>query len=98
MNPLDVNQVGGMLSRALGSHPTGLPEEKAVTTPWEATMLERKAGRALMRFASVAAVVFAVGCGGPAPPPYKPIADGKQLFQGIFDPSSDLRWELWRNI
>jgi hypothetical protein len=64
-----------------------------VTTPWETTMLERKAGRAVTRFAGAAAVVFAVGCGGPAPPPYKPIADVKQLMQGIVDPSADVVWE-----
>jgi len=38
------------------------------------------------------AVVLA-GCGGPAPPPFKPVADVKQLMQGIVDPSADVVWE-----
>ena len=33
-----------------------------------------------------------VGCGQPAPP-YKPVADVKQLMQGIVDPSADVVWE-----
>lgn len=32
-------------------------------------------------------------CGGPQPPPYKPVADVKQLMQGIVDPASDVVWE-----
>jgi hypothetical protein len=32
------------------------------------------------------------GC-GPAPPPYKPVADVKQLMQGIVDPSADVVWD-----
>jgi hypothetical protein len=31
------------------------------------------------------------GCGQP-PPPYKPVADVKQLMQGVFDPSADVVW------
>ena len=40
----------------------------------------------------VAAGLAAVGC-GQAPPPYKPVADVKQLMQGIVDPSADVVWE-----
>jgi hypothetical protein len=41
--------------------------------------------------ASSAALAFMVACGAPAPP-YKPIADVKQLMQGIVDPSADAVW------
>jgi hypothetical protein len=64
---------------------------KHVTTSWGTTMLERRARR--VHVASVAAFAVAVGCGGPPPPPYKPIADVKQLMQGIVDPSADVVWE-----
>ena len=41
----------------------------------------------------VAAPVALAACGGPAPPPYKPVADVKQLMQGIVDPSADAVWQ-----
>jgi hypothetical protein len=31
-------------------------------------------------------------CAGPQPPPFKPVADVKQLMQGIVDPSADVVW------
>jgi hypothetical protein len=40
----------------------------------------------------VAAGTVVSGCGQP-PPPYKPVADVKQLMQGIVDPSADVVWE-----
>jgi hypothetical protein len=40
-----------------------------------------------------AVVVAASGCGGPAPPPFKPVADVKQLMQAVVDPSADVVWE-----
>jgi hypothetical protein len=43
--------------------------------------------------ASVAACAFAIACGGPPPSPYRPVADVKQLMQGIVDPSADGVWE-----
>ena len=50
------------------------------------------------RAPSVAALTVTIaiassGCGGPAPPPYKPVVDVKQLMQGIVDPASDVVWE-----
>lgn len=30
---------------------------------------------------------------GPQPPPFKPVADVKQLMQGIVDPAADVVWE-----
>jgi predicted secreted protein len=40
------------------------------------------------------AIVCAFGCGKASePPPFKPVADVKQLMQGIIDPSADVLWE-----
>ncbi len=36
--------------------------------------------------------IMMIACGDP-PPPYKPVADVKQLMQGIVDPSADVVWE-----
>jgi hypothetical protein len=41
---------------------------------------------------SLAALLMLSGCGQPAPP-YKPVADVKQLMQGVVDPSADVVWE-----
>jgi len=38
----------------------------------------------------IAAVCSA--CGAP-PPPFKPVADVKQLMQGAIDPNADIIWE-----
>jgi cytochrome c556 len=43
--------------------------------------------------AAFAAVVLCAACGGPEPPPFKPVADIKQLMQGIVDPSADVVWD-----
>jgi hypothetical protein len=37
------------------------------------------------------------GC-GQQPPPYKPVADVKQLMQGVLDPSADVVWEAVATI
>ena len=42
---------------------------------------------------AVLAFGAAFGCAGPAPSPYKPVADVKQLMQGVVDPSADGVWE-----
>ena len=39
------------------------------------------------------ATVCAVACGGPTPPPLKPVADVKQLMQFVVDPAADVYWE-----
>jgi len=45
------------------------------------------------------AVVSSFACGGgPEPPPFKPIADVKQLMQGAIDPSADVIWEATGTI
>jgi hypothetical protein len=41
----------------------------------------------------VPAVVISAACGGPEPPPFKPVVDVKQLMQGIVDPSADVVWD-----
>jgi hypothetical protein len=41
----------------------------------------------------VATFAAVTACGGPQPPPYKPIADVKQLMQGVVDPCADVVWE-----
>jgi hypothetical protein len=40
----------------------------------------------------VACVIVGDACGGPAPPPYRPVADVKQLMQSIVDPAADVVW------
>lgn len=39
------------------------------------------------------AVAASAACGGPPAQTYKPIADVKQLMQGVVDPSADGVWE-----
>jgi hypothetical protein len=39
------------------------------------------------------AIAGLAACGGPPPAAYKPIADVKQMMQGIVDPSADGVWE-----
>src|SRR5919198_2712862 len=47
----------------------------------------------------VAGVVSSFACrGGPEPPPFKPIADVKQLMQCAIDPSADVLWEATGEI
>jgi hypothetical protein len=45
-----------------------------------------------------AALVVSAACGGPQPPPYKPVADVKQLMQGAIDPTADVIWEATGTI
>jgi hypothetical protein len=51
---------------------------------------------------SVCAVVFgafaATACGGPKPPPFKPVADTKLLMQSVVDPNADTIWEAVKTI
>jgi hypothetical protein len=47
----------------------------------------------------VAGVVSSFACrGGAEPPPFKPVADVKQLMQGAIDPSADVLWEATGEI
>jgi hypothetical protein len=38
-----------------------------------------------------------VGCGGPAPPPFKPVVDTKLLMQAVVEPNADLVWDAVRS-
>ena len=37
-------------------------------------------------------------CGGPQPPPFKPVADNKLLMQAVVDPNADIIWEAVKTI
>jgi len=50
------------------------------------------------RILAVAAVVLVAGCGGPDPPPFKPLADNKLLMQAMIDPNADLVWDAVKTI
>jgi hypothetical protein len=42
--------------------------------------------------------VVSSACGGPTPPPFKPIADNKLLMQSVVDPNADLIWDAVKFI
>lgn len=42
--------------------------------------------------------VVASACGGPTPPPFKPIADNKLLMQSVVDPNADVIWDAVKII
>ena len=37
-------------------------------------------------------------CGGPTPPPFKPVADTKLLMQSVVDPNADFVWDAVKTI
>ena len=37
-------------------------------------------------------------CGGPQPPPFKPVSDNKLLMQAVVDPNADIIWEAVKTI
>ena len=39
------------------------------------------------------ACVAGAACTGPEPPPFKPVADVKQLMQAVIDPAADAIWD-----
>jgi hypothetical protein len=47
---------------------------------------------------ALAGLVFVAGCGGPEPPPYKPLADNKLLMQAVVDPNADIIWDAVKTI
>jgi hypothetical protein len=59
----------------------------------EHTMTLRESGRTRVALIVLVSAIACGGCGGPQPPPFKPVADVKQLMQGIVDPSADVVWE-----
>ena len=50
------------------------------------------------RLLVLATCVFVAGCGGPEPPPFRPLADNKLLMQAMIDPSADLVWDAVKTI
>jgi hypothetical protein len=47
----------------------------------------------------LAGIVCSLACGGaPQPPPFKPVADVKQLMQAAIDPSADVLWDATGEI
>jgi hypothetical protein len=54
-----------------------------------------------MRTAALLSLVSALAssaCGGPTPPPFKPVADTKLLMQAVVDPNADLIWDAVKVI
>ena len=37
-------------------------------------------------------LALCAGCSGPPPPPFRPVADVKQLMQSVVDPATDVVW------
>lgn len=37
-------------------------------------------------------------CGGPAPPPFKPVADNKLLMRAVVEPAADVVWNAVKTI
>jgi hypothetical protein len=54
-----------------------------------------------MRFARLgllAGAILTTACGGPAPPPFKPVVDTKLLMQAVVDPNADFVWDAVKTI
>ena len=45
-----------------------------------------------------AAVVASAACGGPEPPPFRPLADNKLLMEAVIDPNADVVWGAVKTI
>jgi hypothetical protein len=50
------------------------------------------------RLLLLAGVLATAACGGPEPPPFKPLADNKLLMSAIIDPNADLVWDAVKTI
>ena len=46
----------------------------------------------------VAGTLVSTACGGPAPPPFKPVVDTKLLMQSVVDPNADFVWDAVKTI
>jgi hypothetical protein len=47
---------------------------------------------------TLAGALAATACGGPTPPPFKPVADTKLLMQSVVDPNADFVWDAVKTI
>lgn len=45
-----------------------------------------------------AGLALSTACGGPTPPPFKPVVDTKLLMQAVVDPNADLIWDAVKSI
>ena len=41
---------------------------------------------------------LSTACGGPTPPPFKPVVDTKLLMQAVVDPNADFIWDAVKSI
>jgi hypothetical protein len=48
---------------------------------------------ATWRIAIFGGLLAGGGCGGPQPPPFRPVVDTKLLMQAVVDPAADAVWE-----
>jgi hypothetical protein len=46
----------------------------------------------------LASTLAVSACGGPAPPPFKPVSDNKLLMQAVVDPNADIIWNSVKTI
>jgi hypothetical protein len=44
------------------------------------------------------ALLVAVGCSGPAPPPFKPVVDNRVLMLSVMEPSADYVWDSVKSV
>jgi hypothetical protein len=45
------------------------------------------------RWLVAAGFTLSAGCGAPAPPPYRPVADLKQLMASVVEPAAEVYWD-----
>ena len=46
----------------------------------------------------LAGTLAVAACGGPTPPPFKPVVDTKLLMQSVVDPNADFVWDAVKTI
>ena len=47
---------------------------------------------------TLAGTLAVAACGGPTPPPFKPVVDTKLLMQSVVDPNADFVWDAVKTI
>ncbi len=45
------------------------------------------------RLLVIVGFILSSGCGAPAPPPYRPVADLKQLMTAVLEPAAEVYWD-----
>jgi hypothetical protein len=51
-----------------------------------------------VRLLTLVGAAMLSACGGPAPPPFKPLADNKLLMQAVTEPNAELVWNAVKTI